>query len=60
MSAWDRIESLQVRHAALEQQLQEEMHRPYPSTETLARIKKEKLRLKDEMHKLAEAGSTPA
>ena len=55
MSTRDRIEALQLKHATLEQQLQEELHRPYPSSDALTRIKREKLRLKDEIHRLSEA-----
>lgn len=55
MSTRDRIEALQLKHATLEQQLQEELHRPYPNSDTLTRIKREKLKLKDEIHRLTEA-----
>ena len=47
-----RIASLNNRHAALEQQIFEEDHRPRPDAETLARLKREKLRLKEEMERL--------
>ena len=47
-----RIASLNNRHAALEARIFEEDHRPRPDTETLARLKREKLRLKEEMERL--------
>ena len=37
------------KHAGLDARIIEENHRPFPDTATLARLKKEKLRLKDEM-----------
>lgn len=43
------LESLTAKHANLDQRIDEENHRPVPDTTTLARLKKEKLRLKDEM-----------
>lgn len=60
MSLKERIESLQMRHAALDQQLQDEIHRPLPSSEEIARIKREKLRLKDEMVRLSAAEHQPS
>jgi hypothetical protein len=47
-----RIASLNNRHAALEQQIFEEDHRPRPDAESLAKLKREKLRLKEEMERL--------
>lgn len=52
-----RIASLNNRHAALEKQIFEEDHRPRPDVETLSRLKREKLRLKEEMERLR--GSKP-
>ena len=54
MSAQERIESLRTRHAALEQELDDEVHRPMPSPETVSRLKREKLRIKDEIARLHE------
>jgi hypothetical protein len=50
-----RIASLNTRHAALEAQIFAEDQRPKPDTETLARLKREKLRLKEEMERLRSA-----
>lgn len=47
-----RIASLNNRHAALEAQIFAEDQRPKPDAETLARLKREKLRLKEEMERL--------
>jgi hypothetical protein len=47
-----RIASLNNRHAALEVQIFEEDNRPQPDAETVARLKREKLRLKEEMERL--------
>ena len=44
-----RSETLRQRHAALEQRLQAEMARPRPDPVEIARIKAEKLRLKDQI-----------
>jgi hypothetical protein len=43
----DHCEALRLRHAALERCLQAEMARPRPDDGEVARIKAEKLRLKD-------------
>ena len=52
MSIRDRIDSLRARHAALEDQLENESHRPLPSSEELSRIKRAKLKIKDELMRL--------
>jgi hypothetical protein len=43
------LESLTAKHATLDQRISEESLRPSPDATTLARLKKEKLRLKDEL-----------
>jgi hypothetical protein len=52
MSLQSRIESLKTRHATLETRIFEEDHRPRPDSDALARLKLEKLRLKEEMDRL--------
>jgi hypothetical protein len=52
MKLQSRIESLKTRHASLESRIFEEDHRPLPDTNTLSRMKLEKLRLKDELERL--------
>jgi hypothetical protein len=52
MSLQSRMESLKTRHATLETRIFEEDHRPRPDLDALARLKLEKLRLKEEMDRL--------
>ena len=49
MTMHDYVESLRSKHALLEQQIDAEMHRPLPDQLILTRLKREKLRIKDEM-----------
>ncbi len=44
-----QAESLEQKHAALEALINEEEHRPHPDDILLHQLKKEKLRLKDEL-----------
>jgi hypothetical protein len=53
MSLQSRIESLKERHATLESRIADEDHRPRPDDTVLARLKVEKLRLKEELERLA-------
>jgi hypothetical protein len=43
------VETLESKHAALHALIEEEEHRPHPDEDLLHRLKKEKLRLKDEL-----------
>lgn len=43
------MDALMTKHASLDARIMEENLRPHPDTATLARLKKEKLRLRDEM-----------
>jgi hypothetical protein len=52
MSLETRLESLKSRHASLERCIAEEDTRPLPDSEALARLKREKLRLKEEMERM--------
>ena len=52
MSLQARIEALKERHANLESLIAAEDQRPRPDSETLSRLKLEKLKLKDEMERL--------
>ncbi|WP_237213938.1 YdcH family protein [Falsiroseomonas oryziterrae] len=47
-----RLRALEERHAALEARIAEEDHRPRPDADQLSRLKREKLRLKEEMERL--------
>lgn len=44
-----QVESLEQKHAALEAQIHQEEHRPHPDDLRLHELKKEKLRIRDEM-----------
>jgi hypothetical protein len=43
------IQALKAKHAELEQRLHAEMARPVPDTATIQTLKKQKLRLKEEI-----------
>ncbi len=51
MSVQSRIDSLQSRHASLEDRISDEDRRPMPDSDTLIRLKLEKLRLKEELER---------
>ena len=52
MSLRDRIDALRTKHASLDRQLEDEVRRPLPSNEEINRLKRLKLRVKDEMTRL--------
>ncbi len=56
MNLQSRIESLKSRHAALESRIADEDGRPQPDPQALSQLKREKLRLKEEMERLRETG----
>lgn len=43
------VSALQLKHAKLERRIAEEMSHPMPDLETLQLLKKQKLRIKDEL-----------
>jgi hypothetical protein len=43
------ISALEIKHADIESRISEETQRPRPDAATLARLKKEKLRVKEEI-----------
>lgn len=53
MSVEDRVESLRAKHARLESQIDEEAHRPLPDSMLISQLKKEKLRIKDEIERMS-------
>lgn len=55
MSLDERIDALKAKHQALESQIEEEENRPHPDDVTIHDLKKQKLRIKDEIAAL-EAG----
>ncbi len=56
MALHEHVDSLRTKHARLEQMIDEELHRPLPDQAALSRLKKEKLRIKEEIERLRPAG----
>jgi hypothetical protein len=52
MSLQDRIEALRERHAALERAIAEENAHPLPNDDAISDLKRQKLRIKDEIFQL--------
>jgi hypothetical protein len=52
MTLRSRLDSLKERHAALELRIADEDQRPMPDSETLKRLKIEKLHVKEEIERL--------
>lgn len=52
MSLYARLDALKERHASLESRIFDEDNRPQPDAETIARLKIEKLQIKDEMERI--------
>lgn len=53
MSKEDRIQALREKHAALDAQIEEENQRPHPDDDRIAQLKRQKLRIKDEIHEIS-------
>lgn len=53
MSLTDRIDSLRAKHAALDRELEDQIRRPLPSMDEVSRLKRMKLRVKDELYRLS-------
>jgi len=49
MIADERLDSLRVKHATLERAIEDEIQRPLPDELRLSKLKREKLRIKDEL-----------
>lgn len=45
----DRIEALRAQHRSLEEALDQETHRPLPNLNVVVALKRQKLRIKDEI-----------
>ena len=58
VSVESRMESLKGRHATLEAKIADEDLRPRPDTAAISRLKREKLRLKEELDRLRPAQVT--
>jgi hypothetical protein len=56
MSMHEHVDSLRSKHARLEQLIDEEQHRPLPDHMTVSRLKKEKLKIKEEIERIAHDG----
>jgi hypothetical protein len=52
MSQKDRIEALKQKHAALDRAIEEENSRPLPNDDVISDLKRQKLRIKDEIFQL--------
>ena len=52
MSPQDRIEALKAKHAELERAIDEENSRPLPNRDAVSDLKRQKLRVKDEIFQL--------
>jgi hypothetical protein len=52
MTLQDRLETLRARHAHLEAEIDKEGCRPHPDGETISDLKRQKLRIKDEIFAL--------
>lgn len=53
MSLEDRLIALKARHSTLEAMIHQELTRPHPDDIEVAALKKEKLRIKDQMAGIA-------
>lgn len=60
MSILEHLDSLRTKHARLERQIDDESHRPMPDQIELHRLKKEKLKVKEELEQLQAPGSRAA
>jgi len=55
MMSQEQLQSLKAKHASLEQAIDEESHRPLPDNVQIHSLKREKLRIKDEIERLSRA-----
>lgn len=60
MSMQEYVEGLRSKHAHLEEEIDDELHRPMPDQVTLTRLKREKLKIKDEIARLGATSSSAA
>lgn len=52
MSLQDRLQALREQHAALDRAIEEETRRPLPNQDAVHDLKRQKLRIKDEIYQL--------
>ena len=50
MLSSSHVSALQTKHAGLEAQLRDEMNRPAPDTATIQHLKRQKLKIKEELN----------
>jgi hypothetical protein len=55
MATVDHIEALKMKHASLEQAIDQESTRPHPDDDAICSLKKRKLMIKDEIARLSSA-----
>jgi hypothetical protein len=55
MNTEAHVETLRAKHASLEEAILEERQRPSPDTIRISDLKKQKLRIKDEIARLSES-----
>jgi hypothetical protein len=53
MTMEDRVETLKARHARLEQEINDEVHRPLPDQVHVTELKRQKLKIKEEIARLS-------
>ncbi len=53
MKVDEQITALKAKHEILEKALQQEIRRPLPNTSVISDIKRQKLRIKDEIQRLS-------
>jgi hypothetical protein len=54
MTVDERIEALKTKHTKIDNEIHEEAHRPLPDNVHLAELKREKLRIKDEISRMSD------
>jgi hypothetical protein len=60
MSLHEHVDSLRTKHARLDRLIDEEAHRPMPDQTTISRLKREKLKLKEEIEHVRPNGQRGA
>ena len=52
MSSEERVDALKAKHAALDAALDQERCRPIPNSTAISELKRQKLKIKDELHRI--------
>ena len=53
MTPQEQIEALRTKHATLDRAIEDEAHRPLPDNVVINSLKREKLKIKDEIFRLS-------